>query len=340
MKKFKMLYLSCHSIHEYDEVKLFKEMGIDVFSHGAFADPNVCGDGMRPPIGGERDDELIELAKANPKEAMSKQFIDRFDVIVDMHTPTWITQNWGVLRNKIVIWRTNGQSTGEVEQSLAKCRDEGMRIVRYSPIERHLPNFIGEDAMIRFYKDPDEFAGWTGEIPRIINVVQNMKERRFATNYDVFEKVTAGLPRKIYGPHNESFGKDNGGCVGYERLKEVMRKNRVFFYTGTHPASYTLGFIEAFMTGIPIVAVGPGLGNPQFLPGQYSYEIPGIIENGKDGLWADDPDQLRQCLELLLKNKNAADYLSKNGREKAIMLFGKDKIKREWESFFTRLLGE
>jgi hypothetical protein len=339
MKPFKMLYLSCHSIHEYDEVKLFKEIGIDVFSHGAYTDPNVSGDGMRPPIGGERNEELIELAKRNPKEAMSKEFLDHFDVVVDMHTPTWITQNWGLLKDKITIWRTNGQSTAEVENQMKKCRDEGMKIVRYSPIERHLPNYIGEDAMIRFYKDPDEFKGWTGEIPRVITCVQNMKERRYATNYDVFEEVTKGFPRKIYGPHNENFCKDSGGFVGYERLKEVLRKSRVYFYTGTQPAPYTLNLIEAMMTGIPIVAIGPGLGNPKFLPDHYTYEIPGIIQNGVDGLYSDNPEQLKNAIKIMLERRDAAQLIGDAGRKKAIEIFGKDKIKAQWTEYFERLIA-
>jgi glycosyltransferase involved in cell wall biosynthesis len=165
-----------------------------------------------------------------------------------------------------------------------------------------------------------------------------MKERRFATNYEAFEEVTKDLPRKIYGPHNESFGKDNGGCVPYNALKEALRLNRVYFYTGTQPAPYTLNFIEAMMTGIPIIAIGPGLGNPRFLPGQYSYEIPGIIENGVEGIWSDDPNDLRKALELLLKRKDAAQYLGDNGRKKAIEMFGKEKIKAQWIEYFERLI--
>ncbi|MFY0784083.1 hypothetical protein AB1K18_28080 [Peribacillus simplex] len=38
-------------------------------------------------------------------------------------------------------------------------------------------------------------------------------------------------------------------------MKQEMRENRAFFYTGTRITSYTLGFIEAFMTGIPIVSI-------------------------------------------------------------------------------------
>jgi len=36
---------------------------------------------------------------------------------------------------------------------------------------------IGQDAMIRFYKDPDEYKDWTGDDRRVINFTQSMRER-------------------------------------------------------------------------------------------------------------------------------------------------------------------
>jgi len=46
----------------------------------------------------------------------------------------------------------------------------------------------------------------------------------------------------------------NGGKLEYHEMKREMRDNRLFFYGGTHPASYTLAFMEAMMTGMPIVS--------------------------------------------------------------------------------------
>ena len=36
----KLLYLSCHSTLEYDELSLFVELGINVFTLGAYTEPN------------------------------------------------------------------------------------------------------------------------------------------------------------------------------------------------------------------------------------------------------------------------------------------------------------
>jgi len=51
----KLLYLSCHSVLEYAEVKLFKEIGIDEFSHGVYANPHTPTDIKRPAIEGDFD---------------------------------------------------------------------------------------------------------------------------------------------------------------------------------------------------------------------------------------------------------------------------------------------
>lgn len=337
MQKIKMLYLSCHSIHEYDELKLFKELGIDVFSHGNYTDPNKTDDNMRPAVGGTTDKKMIELAYKNPKEGMSKEFLDQFNVIMCLHTPQWITQNWGLIKDKIVIWRTNGQTSPDIELMLKPYREQGLKIIRYSPMERNVPLYIGEDTMIRLYKDPEEFKGWTGEIPRIINITQNFYERRFACNYEIFDQITKPFARKVYGPHNEKLGRINGGFLSYERLKNVLKINRAYFYTGTQPAPYTLNFIEAMMTGIPIIALGSAWGNRQGFNSYETYEIPDLIENGVEGIHSDDPQTLVNMIDLMLKDHGVAKYIGENGRKKAIQIFGKEKIKEQWRQFFASM---
>lgn len=337
MKKFKLLYLSCHSIAEYDEVKLFKEIGLDVFSHGAYLDPQNPADDKRPALPGERDDRLIKLAEENPKEKMSKEFIDNFDIVYSHWMPNWITDNWDNMKHKIVIFRTTGQSSFPDEIKFQKLRSEGMLLVRYSPAETTIPSYAGSDALIRFYKDPNEFRGWNGNIRKVITTGQSLKDREKFCNLDAFLVATDGFPRTIFGPENKNLGDLDGGCLSYENMKKVLRDHRVYFYTGTHPASYTLGFIEALMTGIPVVAIGPGLGNAPFLPEQQTYEIPYILRNGENGFWSDDINTLREWIQILLDNKESAHKIGQGGRLKAMELFGKEKIKNQWKEFFERL---
>jgi len=333
----KLLYLSCHSTLEYDEIKLFKEIGIDVFSHGVYANPNRPGDIKRPPIKGKFDHHLVYLSYRYGKEKLPREFTKPFDVIMVQHVPDWVILNWEVMKDKIVIWRSIGQSTIDVERLLEQPRREGMKIVRYSPRERTIPGYLGEDAVIRFYKDPDEFGPYIGNKKRVFNISQSFKQRIDFCNFDTFARVLYGLPWKVAGSENEPLGDHWIGCVPYDQLREELRQSRVYLYTGTYPACYTLNFIEAWMTGIPVVAIGPRLGNSPYEPGQETYEIPDLIENKKDGFYSDDMVELRDVVELLLERRDLSEEIGERGREKAIKIFGKKTIKKQWKEFFDKL---
>ena len=195
----KILLLSCHAILEFDELKLFHELGLDVFSHGAYLRFNQPME-MRPAICAEdnTDEKILEQALNCTKENLPREFIDNFDIILVMHNPTWIINNWDKMSDKIVIWRTIGQSTSDVERSLAPYREKGLKIIRYSESERTLPNYIGEDAVIMFYKDANEFKDWNGNEKQIITVAQSMPSRATFCNYDMFLRATDRFQRKVF----------------------------------------------------------------------------------------------------------------------------------------------
>lgn len=342
----RILYLSCHSILEFDEVRLFHELGHEIFSPGAYVEPmNVGDDSLRPGIKGlEYDPEIAQMWQAheqifperNGKEYITKEIADCFDVIIVMHMPHWITMNWDAIKHKTVVWRTIGQSIDKQEAALKSYRDK-IKIVRYSPRESSIPNYIGSDALIRFYKDPEEFKEWNGKTKRIITLSQSMPKRASACSFGVFEEATKNLPRALFGPGNEAAGEMALGRLSFEDLKKELRENRVYFYTGTHPASYTLNFIEAWMTGIPIVAVGPAYGNSEYIPGHYLYEVHSLIDSGVDGYVGDSVDELRGQCVMLLEDEVAAREIGGAGRKRAIELFGKDLIKEQWQEFLQTL---
>lgn len=339
----KILYLSCHSILEYDEVSLLHDLGHEVFSPGAYVEPDNPGDAsLRPGIPGlVYDPDILQqfhkIAGAHPgkdaKDFLTKEFVDNFDCIIVMHLPRWISGNWDVFKDKRVIWRTIGQSIFNTEHQLAPYRDAGLEIVRYSPREETIPNYLGRDALIRFYKDPADYGNWNGNTERVITFGQHMKARNGACNYTFFEETTRGLDRHLFGPGNEKTGDWCSGKVSFDQLKQEMRDNRVYFYTGTHPASYTLNFMEAWMTGIPIVAIGPQHGNGAFFKNHDLYEIPDLIQQGNNGFISDSTGELRSWLHTLLTDQKFAKEIGQRGRESAIKIFGKETIAKQWKEF-------
>jgi len=337
----KILYLSAHEILEYDEIKLFTEMGHDVLSLGAYMASNQGG-ALRGEIPNLYQDEALKaVAIQCSKDRIHPELVAWADVIISMHNARlmdgpeqpWIVNNWHLFQTKRTIWRSIGQSTRQVEIELAKYKDAGLQIVRYSPKERNIPAFCGENAMIRFYKDPDEFKDWTGENEIVINFSQSLKKRGEHCGYEVFMIGTRELNRKVYGPGNDDLGDINGGVLTYDEQKDVYRKARVFFYHGTAPASYTLSLIEAMMTGTPVVAVASNVSTRIY--GQDTNEIESIIQNGRNGFVARSPDEIKNYIKKLLEDYSLAKEIGEAGRKTAIQLFAKDKIKREWKEFFN-----
>lgn len=317
-------------------------MGIECFSHGAYLDPKGHKSLPRPEIVGMKyNPDLEKLAREHPKTQLPQELIDWADIIMIAHTPEWVTENWDRIKHKKVVWRSIGQSTKHVENSIRRMRYEGLLIVRMSPMEQHIPDYIGADAIIRFYKEPKEFGNWNGETKRVINFTQSLKGRRVFCHYDSIFRSIEGFPATIYGTGNDDLGPLNGGELPYDLMKGALRDNRVFIYGGTWPSPYTLAFIEAWMSGIPIVAIGNSLAGemPEIPhPDRINYyEIPALIENGINGFFSDDLGQIRAWIHELLENPELAKMISKNGHDKAVTIFGRDAIETQWAEFFANL---
>jgi len=329
----KILYLSVHSILEFDEVKLLTELGHEVFSFGSYVNPHSPHDMKRPGIpDGKYNDHLLAVVAQCSQENLHPELIEWADCIIVMHRADWIINNWEKMKHKRVIWRTIGQSVPATEMMLREQRNQGLQIVRYSPMELTMDGNIGGDRVIRFYKDPNEFGNWSGSSGGVMTVAQSMKKRGIFCGYDIFNEVTSGMQRYLFGPDNADSGID-GGQLSYQDLITAYQTHRVYFYTGTYPASYTLNFIEALMTGIPVVALGRGLANIGVYAGIDTYEVGNIIQNGINGYISDNKEELRKDILHLFEDPGLAEAIGKKGRETAISLFSKDIIKEEWRKF-------
>lgn len=347
----KIFYASCHSVLEADEIKILSELGHYVFSPGAYVEKENPGDAsLRPktqiaPEFADRYAEDMELFHAcgkpgvDNKENLSVELLKRFDAVIVMHIPKWITANWQRFKKAgvQVVWRTIGQSWRANEDELRQCRREGMKIVRYSPREDKIPNNLGGDLLIRFYKDPDEFGGWTGEDASVFAVVQSILKRREPCNYAWLDEVSQPFPRSIYGAESEqiSWGK---GKLSFEDLRAKMRSARVGLNGGTYPASITLSAIEQWMTGTPLVCVGPAKGHPfPWFNDHPLYEWGDLIENGVNGMCSDNLTEAQDFIRHLLNDHDFAKKVSAAGRASAIKIFGKEPIKQQWKMFLDSL---
>jgi hypothetical protein len=331
-------YVSDHSILEYDEVQLLLDLGHEVFSNGAYIDPKGHITLPRPALKGAHFyEDWAKLAQVHPKTNLPQELIDPFDVIIFMHQPKALLENWPKLKHKNVIWRSIGQSVPWIERALSGLKAEGLKIVRYSPKERNLQDYMGEDALIRFYKDPDvykDWDGWAGGGGGVVNFSQSLKGRREFCHYDEIMEVIEHFDGTVYGPGNEDLGKFNGGQVPYEQQLEVIKSAGVLVYGGTWPACYTLSFIEALMTGLPIVAISKALAHIPKFEGIDFYEVDELLAECS-GVVCDTPEQMVHQTARLLNDPVHANVISTRQRELALRHFSKETIAPQW----SELLG-
>ena len=338
-----------HAIEEHDQLRLLTSLGHEVVSIGGYIEPSKPHVDIRPPLDipfypevkaavdalGTADN--LGFAQAHIPDAILDWLGDD-GVIIYHHYLERLVGQWPRIRDwmrgsggRRVIWRTVGQSVEGNERMIAPLRADGLERVAYSPKEANIPGYIGHDALIRFYKDPAEWYGWTGEDEIVVNFTQHLRQRDPYTNWRFWNAATAGLPREACGPGSEVIG--GSGSLSTEAMQERLRTARAYLYTGTQPASYTLGLIEAMMTGIPIVSIGPSW--MQVFP--YG---PDLFEGHElASMWTDDPSKARELLQILLQDPEAAERESARIRRRAIDLFGIDTIREQWGAFLGAPVG-
>lgn len=268
----------------------------------------------------------------NSWPVVTADFIDEFDVVVVMHDPGFIRENWDKLRRKPVIWRTIGQGLDVFEPYLASPRQQGLSVVRYSPREADAPDFIGADAMIRFHKEPECFGSWSGDIPKIITVAASLRNR-YPEDYEAFLASVEGLDYAIVGGGNDGLPNATG-YVDDDGLAAALRNHRVYVHCAGLRLPYTLAFIEAWMTGIPVVAFASSAATS---PGLSFYEAGALIEHGVNGFVARTPEEARGYYLDLLGDYELARRIGESGRRRAAEIFSRDVAEREWTRLFDAL---
>ena len=329
-----------HSIEEFQQLTFLHELGHNVFSIGGYINPAHPHDIKRPAA--PQVPHYPELQKAvdfagglgPAQEHIPAAVLDWADIVIFHHYLDRLWNQWDAKikpwlkadSSRRVIWRTVGQSNKHIELAAHPYRNQGLEILRYSPREAHLPNFAGQDALIRFWVDPAEWTGWVGDKRHVLNVTQHFKQRDPHTNWRAWEQFTKGLPRHTFGPGSEAIG--GPGQLPFEDMKAELRAARCYLYTGTQPASYTLGMIEAMMTGVPMVCIG-----------RHWHDIhtygPDLFEGPDLCVLAERHGNPRALLELLLNDDAHAQAISQQTRQVAIDNFAKDKIAREWKEFLA-----
>jgi glycosyltransferase involved in cell wall biosynthesis len=205
-------------------------------------------------------------------------------------------------------------------------RMSGLERVLYSPKERNIPEFSGDDALIRFWGEQVD-EPWVGDDAIVIQISQHLRQRDPYTNWEFWDTATRGLPRLAIGPGSEVIG--GPGAVSFEEMKSYLMNSRAFLWTGSQPASYTLGLIEAMHAGIPTVSIGC-----EWMQVDYGHTARDQFEGHEIAILSgDDPNAVRWTLKDLLAEDEFAETISRQTRARARELFDRETVGQQWKAY-------
>lgn len=314
---------------------MFREIpGLNVFSPGAYIEPEK-GCSLRPALDLTYPSEWLKAwhtittpdDSTDHKSCLTPESVEPFDIIVIQHSWHFLFSNIEVLRGKVVVWRDIGQVFEEDERGhIRKAMDMGIKIVRYWDGYQSRVNYAGHDAIIPFSKSPSDFKKWKGNDHSVMALVQSMEARNEATNYPFWSSATRSCRKVVYG--NDNKGVDcYGGKPDYESMTQKMSEHRLFWYGGTNPAPYTLGFMEAMFAGIPIVSIKD--------PGWVDWGIPSWLP---DSQLSSNPKEMETLIQDLLSSSDSfLNSVSKSQRSIADKMWSIEAVKPKWEQFLNSL---
>lgn len=340
-----ILLITAHAIAAYDDVRMFTDLGHDVFNLDGYIDPAHPHVAMRPALpDAPRHPELMAVVDGlgtadnltAAKERIPDELLDWADVAIVHHYPErWLLANLERMHDHEVspVWRTCGQSDPRLELAMRPYHQAGeLCIVRYSPAEQRffepIGAWAGQDALIRFGKYRRDYPAWTGpdggHPPFVANVTQDMAGRGEHCGLTFWIRATRGLTALPAGKDSDKLP----GGIGFmpePDMLDYLRQASAYLYTGTVPASYTLGLIEALLVGVPIVSIGPNAwAGPEALFEGHDLAFPAVAET---------PELARDLLERLLHEPAYGRQLASVQAEEA-GLFDVEGVGPQWDLLF------
>ena len=320
-----IFYYSVHQILEDDEVRMFKSMGHNVFCLGHnFKDgvrdvfrPRIIFNSVEQAWFDEYEALGGTYADGSPDKVLPPGFVNQFDAVIVMHDPKFIIEQWFKICVCKVILRTIGQGIGLYERVLKPYRDEGLVIARYSPKE-----LSTRAPVVRFGKDPDMYRGWIGGAAAL--TFSNNFQTRYPDDAADYGIIASRVSCQIGGRGNDGM-RQSIGFVAAEAQAQTYRMAGCYLYIGGLHIPYTLNFIEAWMTGVPVVAYAPSDRRGRF------YEIDQIIKDGVNGFVCRTTDDAAETISLLLRDRLLAERIGAAGRKAAIAHFSEAITASEWE---------
>jgi hypothetical protein len=168
-----------------------------------------------------------------------------------------------------------------------------------------------------------EGVRYSGELPRGLVVVNNLRKRGRRLGADLFERARHHVPLDLVGMEAETVG--GLGEIQPDRLAAFEVHYRFLF----NPIRYTslgLAVVEAMMLGMPIV-------------GFATTEMATVVENGVAGYVDTRLDRLVERMRELIADPAAAHRLGQGARAYARERFSIERFAHNWDTAFRVVVG-
>ena len=256
---------SCHAALEYDQAKLFSELGLSV--SGLFD----VGSKQRPKVKGVTDvDAPAEIHEANKTRDIQLSQIGDPDVIIVHQTSDFVERTLAYAKqaeHTQVVQIIFGQGNSVQHQMLAQvARDyHNVWIVPYALKEFNMYSMLGAPAdrlrMIRFGKPHSDFQprAWKGTEPCCFVPCNSVHKRGDGCNWNALQLLMgSGINLVVGGKDTEEIG--GLGELTFDQYRDWLQRAQCYLHLGTIPAPYTLTLVEAACSGTPIVGMNNGHG--------------------------------------------------------------------------------
>jgi spore maturation protein CgeB/Flp pilus assembly protein TadD len=224
-----------------------------------------------------------------------------------------------VFHNKLSTSLALGNNEDNLEEYRERIIDRlfasmlNLRLVFISEAKRDDWGLDG--AVIEPGIDPEEYGGYRGDMPRVLRVGNEMRERDLMMGYSIQETILHGLPSTILGTNTGVPA--SKPAQSFDDLREHYRSHRLFLNTTVdgREDGYNLAMLEAMATGMPVVSTA---------------NATSPIVDGVNGYVSGDIDELRQRVRELLGDQEKARQLGDKARRTVRELFNINEFVQRW----------
>jgi glycosyltransferase involved in cell wall biosynthesis len=179
-----------------------------------------------------------------------------------------------------------------------------------------------EDKVIYYGLDSSIWNNWNGQEKNGISIVNQFATRDVFCGWNLWQEVAKQVSIKLVG---ENPGLSTS-AQSTEHLISMMQNARFFLNTSQY-STFPMTVAEAMAIGCPVISTS-------------KFEVPLVIEHGKNGFLADSPEEIIKYCKLLLEDFDLAQKIGNAGRETAVQKFAVSNFIEQWNNVLWEVVEE